>query len=565
MSSETPKPGNKIHLDEVSPRRVAQTLVEMDFALSLLPCSECGAYERDPRKYGTWAHPLEDDAHNSLYTSYCKCPGCHEQRQLVSWTVNNPPISCSWLHLVGDSPSQIIEPWQFVTEIDRLRQTISLAPAELKWKTFYSNSDELDRALLCANELRKFIVEGEYVIAQGEYTERGRAHRAANQHRYQSTEVVAIHAELESLNARYIEEVPRIHTEELAEKGPPKVPVGNLDRDAMMAHEAWLARGRTGDGRLILKHQDIVDTNMPHVEGALFEGVKFSGVRAFANSFAKSEILDVTFERSNLQTSNLKEAKVETSTFVGCNINLVHFDGATINKSKFSQCELARTRWLKAVVTASSFDDVMFHDAKLDGIKMSACDLRGNYFGASNNAQMATTVNARFEDCDFRGTGWRGRDLSGATFIRCKFAGSRGVPRAHSGLSLRDCDVTLAEFLTMLAIVDPPPTKAADVPTYPALPTWLNAALLERIGPESASNPTLRLLDRTLIARTPSGHRFVATLEKVTADPAAAAHFALLTLTIQETPSGITIYDVERRREMPAAGRLNTTIAVALT
>jgi uncharacterized protein YjbI with pentapeptide repeats len=564
MNSETPKPGTLLRIDEVMPKRVAQTLVEIDFALSLLPCSECGAYERDDAKYGSWGDPNTDTAQNSLYTSYCTCPGCEELRRLVSWTVNDPRQDVAGF---GPLPSQLIEPWQFMHEADRLLAIISSKPSELTWREVKSHYADLFRATQCSGELRKFVVEGSETLAEGEYTEAGHAHRAAHIERYQSSSVIALHEHLAALKALYLEEKTRIHAEQLAECGLPKVPVGNLDRDSISAHQSWLLT-KSGEGRLHLENQAVQNQRL---HGSQFSSSQWLNIDLIGNSLSSArfdggDLKNVRVTTSTLESTHFPRAKLTSCTFTDSLLNLLDVVGASIEECEFSNCELFYSNFTSAKVVRSNFKKCDFHDSTLNQSHFVACSFAGNYMGATPKCpDLATTVNARFEDCDFRGTGWRGRDLSGATFIRCKFAGSRGVPRAHSGLSLRDCDVTLAEFLTMLAIVDPPPTQAVAVPTYPALPPWLNAALVERIGPESPSNPTLRLLDRTLIARTPSGHRFVATLEKVTADPAAPAHFALITLTIQETPSGITLYDVERRREMPAAGRLNTTIAVALT
>jgi uncharacterized protein YjbI with pentapeptide repeats len=60
------------------------------------------------------------------------------------------------------------------------------------------------------------------------------------------------------------------------------------------------------------------------------------------------------------------------------------------------------------------------------------------------------TVGVRFEDCDLRETDWAGRDLSGATFTRCKLMGAHGAPKAAAGCIVEDCDLDEAGFFARL-------------------------------------------------------------------------------------------------------------------
>jgi uncharacterized protein YjbI with pentapeptide repeats len=136
-------------------------------------------------------------------------------------------------------------------------------------------------------------------------------------------------------------------------------------------------------------------------------------------------------------------------------LNLVSFIGAKVTHCAFTNCEMFRSKWVNAVVHETTFRRTKLHDARFDGATFTHCTFSGNYIGVTVQfSELATTLGARFEDCDFRETGWHQRDLSGATFARCQFAGSGQMPRAWDGLVLEDCDMSRDEFLAMLAAAD---------------------------------------------------------------------------------------------------------------
>jgi uncharacterized protein YjbI with pentapeptide repeats len=450
------KPENIIAVDLVRPRRIAQTTREMAFALSLQPCGTCGEFQRDPMQFRSTGPAYDKTREHIQYWTECLCPGCGSKRQLVSWTVANPSVGSLRFQLVGASPSQIIEPWQFMAELDRLSAMIHQTPADLSWQPYRVSLRALERALTCAIELRKFAVPGQPDLLDSEYTDAGRAHRAAHPDRYTAAAVQASHDSLTALYETHMVEIPRIVKESEAAAGPPKLRVGDLSRDTIRAHEGWLDRGKTGEGQLVLKNQRVLDTNAPSpIEGAIFENVVFEKVRLFATRFSDANLTDVTFTQSMLQTCTFARTTLTRTSFIECNVNLTYFSNSTIDSSRFSSSELARTRWDGAQVRDTLFQQVLLHDATLSGVTMIHCNLRGNFIGATKQfGDLATTVGARFEDCDFRETGWHGRDLSGATFVRCQFAGSGGSPRAHVGLVLDDCDMNRDEFLAMLAAAD---------------------------------------------------------------------------------------------------------------
>jgi uncharacterized protein YjbI with pentapeptide repeats len=447
MSNDVVLSENLIQLMPIEPRRVAQSISEMEFALSLVPCGTCGTYEINMRKYKSTGRPNRNPEELSSFGVECHCPKCGQRRQLISWTVHDPQIDLDFYQLTSNGPSNIIEPWQLMAELDRIDETIARDPSRLTYRQWAPACAFLTRALTCAAELQKFAVAGQRKIVVKEYTERGRAHRTAHHERYFTIACNTKLRELTALDDAYNAEMPRIN----AEAGPPKVSVGEFSFTTIRAHEEWLKRGRQGEGRIILKHQKFEDKKLSSMEWAEVEDVAFQKSNAYGRRMIGISMTDVTFDLSYIQAVNLTGAVLRNVTVRESNANVVYFNEAKMTGCHFEDTELAITRWHRAVVEKSTFVRCMFTDARFADATFRHCDFQGNFMGTGAYAEQATTAGARFEDCDFSRTGWKGRDLSGATFVRCKFAGAGGSPRAHANLVLLDCDMSVDELLAMLA------------------------------------------------------------------------------------------------------------------
>ncbi len=449
MSNDVVLPENLIQLTTIEPRRVAQSISEMEFALSLMPCGTCGTYKIDMRNYKSTGRPNRSPEELSTFGVECHCLKCGQRRRLVSWTVHDPQIDLALYHVTSHGPSHIIEPWQLMVEIDRLSSEISLNPSGLthqQWPT----GGQLTRALTCATELQKFVVPGQLEILATEYTEHGRAYRTTNRARYLASTCELKLRELAALKAAYAAEMPRINAEELAEHGPPKVSVGELSFATLRAHEEWLKRGKTGTGKLVVKNQTLRDKRFALPAFAELDRVIVEHCRVATNATGAT-LTDVEFTECSLPNADLDATMLLRVDFNDCNINIVHFQTASLRECKFANCELFRSQWENARVEKCVFQNTQLQDATFTNAIFKYCDFCDNSIGTSNMEHLATTAGARFEDCDFSRTGWKGRDLSGATFVRCKFAGSGGSPRAHTNLVLQDCDMNVDEFLAMLA------------------------------------------------------------------------------------------------------------------
>ena len=84
----------------------------------------------------------------------------------------------------------------------------------------------------------------------------------------------------------------------------------------------------------------------------------------------------------------------------------------------------------------------MFGNAWLDAGQFRGCTFRKADFHRLTDGIKCTTRGAVFEDCDLRFTRWEGRNLDGATFIRCKLAGITGKAASMKNVRIEACDLS---------------------------------------------------------------------------------------------------------------------------
>jgi hypothetical protein len=162
--------------------------------------------------------------------------------------------------------------------------------------------------MICANELRKFVVPGRTRLAEREYTAYGIKHRTAHRPRYERDMNAALFPQLKALYDKYVLEVPRIHAEKAAVAGPPKIRIGELNRDTFRAHDAWLNGGRTGEGQLHLEHQKIYETKLYGKQwtSSIWRGVEFKKVLMSANTLDDSLWENIVVKQSSWIWRNLE-------------------------------------------------------------------------------------------------------------------------------------------------------------------------------------------------------------------------------------------------------------------
>lgn len=413
----------------------ARTTVEMQFAASLLPCPHCGTME-----------PTQLDLIGSgdSWSLVGACSQCHARRA-HAWRTEGHPLHGKYqpFHLGDERPSQIVRIGQFVRELDRLLPLVADDPTQLDHRPWRASLAALHRARTCLLELLKFVPANMQIVPDTKLADDERRDRTARPHRYRRPALQAELDRLVALHQRYIDDAPRIWA--LEEQASPQTPArGAIDRETLQAHETWLRAGRQGDGRL-----DVVGA---WAKQARLGGVRFTGARLERVDFRRAvlqgadmtdcELVDLCAVEAACTSLVVARATIIAGTFERSDLRLAVFDGASIERTAFTGADLDRSTWRGAVATDASFHRAVLGNAWLDDGTFRRCDFRDADFRLLTQGIRATTAAAVFEDCDLRGTRWDGRDLSGATFVRCRLAGIAGRCSAIANVRIEAADVS---------------------------------------------------------------------------------------------------------------------------
>jgi uncharacterized protein YjbI with pentapeptide repeats len=418
----------------------------MRFAISLIPCPGCGRTS-DPsdlnRILADAAWDLRVAGEGDAWVMYGDCPHCQTPRSFTFLTCGKPWESeCRPGELGGAAPSEIIRPGEFLAEFDRVQPLVRPDPTQLALDEWGISREANNRALICLRELLKFVPEGADAIPADLLDP---AEHDARPERYRRAWLgVQLDHHLAVL-ARIVADLPRIDALQ-REAGRGRRPRGQLTRTTLQAHEAWLKRGQRGAGRLVLKYvrAPFERIGAAELSGALLEGVEYAGIDLAYASLDGAELRRVTLARANLTSTSLRGARISGGTFAGAAMALAKFEGAHVEGADFSGADLDRSQWAGARIRGATFTDALFGNACFDGAVFTGCTFRGADLAPTTPSPRATTRGARFEDCDVRDTGWEGRDLSGAVFVRCAFHGVRGRPADVEGVAIEEPDLSPA-------------------------------------------------------------------------------------------------------------------------
>ncbi|HEU4730540.1 MAG TPA: hypothetical protein VFT22_21730, partial [Kofleriaceae bacterium] len=236
----------------------------MRFVAGLRPCSACG----DHRPFSWRA-----GGRGARWTLRGACPRCATQHH-YEFVCDRDPIEATHppLELGGAAPSSVLDPRTLVAEIDRLIPTIAVRPGVLVEPQWSANWARLERLRTALNELAKFLPPGADAIA---VTGAALADQRERPERYARAWIEAERARWADAAAELAPDFARIAAADpiLSRPIPPR---GRLDPLALRSHAAWLARGRTGLGRL-----DVVtcDAHGRDLEGKNLAASHLEGVR----------------------------------------------------------------------------------------------------------------------------------------------------------------------------------------------------------------------------------------------------------------------------------------------
>ena len=381
-----------------------RSLAEMQFFAGLRPCPACGDHQPVAWRTG---------GQGARWTLRGACTRCATQRGF-EFVCDRDPIEAAHgeLELGGAEPSTVLDPHALVGEIDRLVATIAVRPGVLVDPQWSANWARLVRLRVALHELAKFVPPGADAIP---VTGAAADDQQRRPERYARAWIEAERARWAAIAERLAPDFARVAAADpmLSRPTPPR---GRLDELALHRHALWVARRRTGAGRVDVVTCDARERDLraANLTAARLEGVWFHRADLERARFDAAELIDVDFTRASLATSSLVGAELR-----GC---------------AFDQARLHATWWRGARVTATRLRDALIVDARLDGAVFTGCDLRGGSLRGTR------AIGAVFERCDLRNAVLTGADLTGATLRACKVAGARGRPAGTEGWTVIDAD-----------------------------------------------------------------------------------------------------------------------------
>ena len=210
--------------------------------------------------------------------------------------------------------------------------------------------------------------------------------------------------------------------------------VVRLGRGPRDAHEAWLKRGRAGEGRLDL---DGVDLSGGHDDRAL-RGVDFKAAR---------------FIRCNLKESVIAYGTLDEAELVDCDGSLARFVHGRFERARLIGCrfvgaDFRRAWWVDATIERCDLSEAWLVETPIVGSVLTGCDLRGAHVGDSQvdrcrfvgsdlrgaDLRLGSFESTRFEGCDLRGARMDDRRLTATVFVACKLHGITGQPASVARL-----------------------------------------------------------------------------------------------------------------------------------
>ncbi|HEX7704809.1 MAG TPA: pentapeptide repeat-containing protein [Kofleriaceae bacterium] len=400
-----------------------RSLFEMEFVAGMFACETCGDWHPvDWRTGGTHADWLVHAA----------CPRCASERAYAFRSeIDLIDVEVADLELGGPEPSQILEPFELVREIDRLVPTIASAPELLDRDAWEANHLVVDRVRTALAELEKFLV-GDVIPAESHRSAAAHIDRAMRVERYQRAWIHDERAHWEANAKRIALDAPRI----LAANRQ-KPPFGTLDAEALAAHRVWLESNGARGRRLVVVTAYAAARVMRGGEltGSRLEQLNLADADLVGTELGRAELFEVDLARARVETATLTGALLVRCTFTGAMAENASFSSAVAKHCGFGGAKLATSQWTKARVEHCVFTDADIADAELGLAHFIDCDLRNASFAG------AVLAGAVFERCDLRGVNLSGADLRGTSFVHCAFSTAFGQPIATAGWL-----VTAADF-----------------------------------------------------------------------------------------------------------------------
>jgi uncharacterized protein YjbI with pentapeptide repeats len=151
----------------------------------------------------------------------------------------------------------------------------------------------------------------------------------------------------------------------------------SMNKAAGRAHAAWLARGRTGDGRLVIEDENLQGAEAPFdLRGARFVRCDLGGCRFEQMTLHDLELVDCVVHAGVLHTSSFNNARFERTSFRGADLRMTRAPGLRMAGGDLAAARLDNAIWAKAELRGVDLRGARLVDTVFDDTVFVDCDLR---------------------------------------------------------------------------------------------------------------------------------------------------------------------------------------------
>ena len=358
-------------------------------------------------------------------------------------------------------PSRLFAPDELMAIAEEWTADAPSDPTTLSPEEYFVRLRKIGQAAALIDDVRKTIPAGaSEVPTSAFFGPRGTADRDRDPGRYERSTLERRHGELRALTEAYlgVSAVMRERAASAADatkKTEAAARLTSLDERSLKEHAAWLARGKTGDGRLMLDGARVgpLGLGAANLEGARLVRVKFFGHKADFAKFIEAERYGCDGAGTNFGHAIFDRARFEHCTFTRSHFVLTDFIDGRVVGGSLAGSTASRGRWHRVRFLGTDLRKVRFCDTILDGAQFEDCDLREADLRSMNPelSALGSTFNATFTRCDLRDAKIDLRRFHGTSFVECKLSGMSGKPRLDGPIAYRvhACDLSADEVRAM--------------------------------------------------------------------------------------------------------------------
>jgi uncharacterized protein YjbI with pentapeptide repeats len=394
----------------------ARTLEEMELYLAQQPCEQCGTVTNASEL----AKSVTADGDRATYVYAGVCRRCGTQRRVEFDAPRGWPKLDGFAY-GGDEHSELLTREQWLAIAERELAGAADDPSNLDPDAFFASNGALGRALAQLVEANKLG---------------------------QDAALTTRIAEVRRKRERYATLSAAMSARRASGGGGGAPTSSTFGKDALVAHEQWLARGRKGPGRLQLDGSGVGGLSLGNIKlgGAQLVRVNFDRATIDFANFTGAELRECSARSTNFAHTKFDDARIENCNFEGARMVLTDCKDVKIQGGTFRGANADRGLWNRISIKHADLRDMRFGDCVLDGSLLEDCDLRGADLArvSPTLSSLGSALNTTFRRCDLRGAKLEGRRLDGTKLIDCKLAGVIGKPAIEGPYTVERPDFSAA-------------------------------------------------------------------------------------------------------------------------